>query len=160
MNKEFWRYKRLVILSGATSIEKYDLRANTWSHVASMSGRRLQFGVAVVDGRLYVVGGRDGLKTLNTVECYDIKSKTWTTLPPMSTHRHGLGNYCLNLWAVVENSSDDTALIQFLPYTTSTYSFFSDCHGNCMSHTFYLPLQLIKSHPYSLCVCDVRVKAI
>ncbi|XP_021936868.1 kelch-like protein 5 isoform X2 [Zootermopsis nevadensis] len=76
---------------GATSIEKYDLRANTWNHVASMSGRRLQFGVAVVDGRLYVVGGRDGLKTLNTVECYDIKSKTWTTLPPMSTHRHGLG---------------------------------------------------------------------
>lgn len=93
--------KNSVILSGATSIEKYDLRANTWNHVASMSGRRLQFGVAVVDGRLYVVGGRDGLKTLNTVECYDIKSKTWTTLPPMSTHRHGLGNYCLHLQVVV-----------------------------------------------------------
>ncbi|GFG32453.1 hypothetical protein Cfor_04302 [Coptotermes formosanus] len=75
----------------ATNVEKYDLRANTWSHVANMSGRRLQFGVAVVDQRLYVVGGRDGLKTLNTVECYDIKSKTWTSLPPMSTHRHGLG---------------------------------------------------------------------
>ncbi|KAJ9591881.1 hypothetical protein L9F63_001604, partial [Diploptera punctata] len=76
---------------GATSIEKYDLRGNSWCHVANMSGRRLQFGVAVVDGRLYVVGGRDGLKTLNTVECYDIKTKAWTTLPPMSTHRHGLG---------------------------------------------------------------------
>jgi hypothetical protein len=59
-----------------------------------MSGRRLQFGVAVVDQRLYVVGGRDGLKTLNTFECYDIKSKTWTSLPSMSTHRHGLGNFC------------------------------------------------------------------
>ncbi|XP_067000463.1 kelch-like protein 5 isoform X2 [Anabrus simplex] len=76
---------------GATSIEKYDLRMNTWSHVANMSGRRLQFGVAVVDGKLYVVGGRDGLKTLNTVECYDIRAKTWTLLPAMSTHRHGLG---------------------------------------------------------------------
>ncbi|XP_023702512.1 kelch-like protein 5 isoform X2 [Cryptotermes secundus] len=76
---------------GATNIEKYDLRSNTWSHAARMSGRRLQFGVAVLDGRLYVVGGRDGLKTLNSVECYDIESKTWTTLPPMSTHRHGLG---------------------------------------------------------------------
>lgn len=62
--------------------------------MANMSGRRLQFGVAVADQRLYVVGGRDGLKTLNTVECYDIKSKTWTSLPPMSTHRHGLGNFC------------------------------------------------------------------
>ena len=56
-----------------------------------MSGRRLQFGVAVLEDRLYVVGGRDGLKTLNTVECYDPKKKTWTLMPPMSTHRHGLG---------------------------------------------------------------------
>uniref|UniRef100_A0A4W3HZ07 Kelch like family member 1 n=1 Tax=Callorhinchus milii TaxID=7868 RepID=A0A4W3HZ07_CALMI len=56
-----------------------------------MNGRRLQFGVAVIDDKLYVVGGRDGLKTLNTVECYDSKTKTWTALPPMSTHRHGLG---------------------------------------------------------------------
>ncbi|XP_054271966.1 kelch-like protein 5 [Macrosteles quadrilineatus] len=77
--------------SGATSIEQYDLRADKWSHVAHMSGRRLQFGVAVVEGKLYIVGGRDGLKTLNSVECFDIKTKTWSNLPPMSTHRHGLG---------------------------------------------------------------------
>uniref|UniRef100_A0A8C8YQQ9 Kelch like family member 1 n=1 Tax=Prolemur simus TaxID=1328070 RepID=A0A8C8YQQ9_PROSS len=41
--------------------------------------------------KLFVIGGRDGLKTLNTVECYNPKTKTWTVLPPMSTHRHGLG---------------------------------------------------------------------
>ncbi|CAL9700259.1 unnamed protein product [Knipowitschia caucasica] len=76
---------------GATSIEQYCLRRNTWRQVATMSGRRLQFGVAVLDGRLYVVGGRDGLKTLNTVECYNPHSKTWSVMPPMSTHRHGLG---------------------------------------------------------------------
>ena len=56
-----------------------------------MNGRRLQFGVAVLDNKLYIVGGRDGLKTLNTVECYDPRKKTWTLMPPMSTHRHGLG---------------------------------------------------------------------
>ncbi|NXX23909.1 KLHL5 protein, partial [Podargus strigoides] len=55
--------------SGATSIEKYELRTNMWTPVANMNGRRLQFGVAVLDDKLYVVGGRDGLKTLNTVEC-------------------------------------------------------------------------------------------
>ncbi|XP_072320049.1 kelch-like protein 5 isoform X2 [Eucyclogobius newberryi] len=76
---------------GATSIEHYCLRRNMWRQVATMSGRRLQFGVAVLDGRLYVVGGRDGLKTLNTVECYNPHSKTWSVMPPMSTHRHGLG---------------------------------------------------------------------
>ncbi|XP_029297686.1 kelch-like protein 5 [Cottoperca gobio] len=76
---------------GATSIEQYCLRQDTWRQVAIMSGRRLQFGVAVLDGRLYVVGGRDGLKTLNTVECYNPHGKAWTVMPPMSTHRHGLG---------------------------------------------------------------------
>lgn len=76
---------------GATNIEKYELRTNAWTHVGHMSGRRLQFGVAVIEDKLYVVGGRDGLKTLNTVECYYPKSKTWNMLPSMGTHRHGLG---------------------------------------------------------------------
>ncbi|XP_033098925.1 kelch-like protein 5 [Anneissia japonica] len=76
---------------GATSIEKYDLRTNTWSHVGHMSGRRLQFGVAVIEDKLYVVGGRDGLKTLNTVECFHPKTREWSMLPVMGTHRHGLG---------------------------------------------------------------------
>lgn len=62
-----------------------------WTHVGHMSGRRLQFGVAVIEDKLYVVGGRDGLKTLNTVECYYPASKTWNMLPSMGTHRHGLG---------------------------------------------------------------------
>nr|WEX30370.1 Kelch-like protein 5-B-3 [Carassius gibelio] len=75
----------------ATSIEQYCLRRDTWRQVAVMSGRRLQFGVAVLEDRLYVVGGRDGLKTLNTVECYNPRSKSWSVMPPMSTHRHGLG---------------------------------------------------------------------
>jgi len=56
-----------------------------------MNGRRLQFGIAVIDNVLYVVGGRDGLKTLNTVESYDPKKKQWMSMVPMATHRHGLG---------------------------------------------------------------------
>lgn len=58
-----------------------------------MNGRRLQFGVAVIDNKLYVVGGRDGLKTSNMVECYNPITKVWSTMPPMSTHRHGLGGF-------------------------------------------------------------------
>lgn len=41
--------------------------------------------------RLLVVGGRDGLKTLNTMECLELESGSWTQLSPMNTHRHGLG---------------------------------------------------------------------
>ena len=86
-----WQILHLLPVAGNTSIEKYDLRTNSWTQVANMNGRRLQFGVAVIDDKLYVVGGRDGLKTLNTVECYDPKKKTWTLMPAMTTHRHGLG---------------------------------------------------------------------
>lgn len=54
---------------GPTSVDKFCLRTNSWSSpTASMTGRRLQFGVAVVDNKIYVVGGRDGLKTLSTVK--------------------------------------------------------------------------------------------
>ena len=76
---------------GAISIEKYELRKDSWSQVANMNGRRLQFGIGVIDGLLFVVGGRDGLKTLNSVECFDPKKKQWTMMTPMGTHRHGLG---------------------------------------------------------------------
>nr|WEX30359.1 Kelch-like protein 4-A-1 [Carassius gibelio] len=76
---------------GSTTIEKYDLRTNRWIQVGIMNGRRLQFGVSVIDNKLYVVGGRDGLKTSNMVECYNPITKVWSTMPPMSTHRHGLG---------------------------------------------------------------------
>jgi kelch-like protein 1/4/5 len=76
---------------GALSIERYDMRTDTWSQFASMTSRRLQFGVCVVQGKLYVVGGRDGLKTLNTVECFDPVSRVWNQVQPMTTHRHGLG---------------------------------------------------------------------
>ncbi|ESO11571.1 hypothetical protein HELRODRAFT_96746 [Helobdella robusta] len=76
---------------GAVSMEKYDMRTDQWSQVACMNGRRLQFGVAVIDLVLYVVGGRDGLKTLNSVECYDCRTDTWSSVNPMATHRHGLG---------------------------------------------------------------------
>lgn len=80
---------------GSTTIEKYELRTNTWVQVGVMNGRRLQFGVAVIDNKLYVVGGRDGLKTSNMVECYNPVNKVWSTMLPMSTHRHGLGECIL-----------------------------------------------------------------
>jgi kelch-like protein 1/4/5 len=41
---------------------------------------------------LIIVGGRDGLKTLNTVDAIDLQTMSWTSLSsPMGTTRHGLG---------------------------------------------------------------------
>ncbi|KFB45323.1 AGAP001513-PA-like protein [Anopheles sinensis] len=77
---------------GAISIESYDPRLDKWTLLKNMPTRRLQFGVAVLDDKLIIVGGRDGLKTLNTVESFDLNTMNWFTLvPPMGTPRHGLG---------------------------------------------------------------------
>lgn len=76
---------------GAISIECYNLRRNAWSSVATIGNKRLQFGVAVLDDKLFIVGGRDGLKTLNTVDCFDPHTKERTAVTPMNIHRHGLG---------------------------------------------------------------------
>lgn len=59
--------------------------------MATIGNKRLQFGVAVLDNKLFIVGGRDGLKTLNTVDCFDPQTKEKTVVTPMNIHRHGLG---------------------------------------------------------------------
>ncbi|KAG7270439.1 hypothetical protein CRUP_022383, partial [Coryphaenoides rupestris] len=105
--------RAVAFCAGATSIEQYCLRRDSWSQVATMSGRRLQFGVAVLDGRLHVVGGRDGLKTLNTgpmyavgghdgwsylstVERWDPQARVWSFISSMSTPRSTVGLAVLN----------------------------------------------------------------
>lgn len=54
-------------LTGAISIESFCPRLDKWTLLKNMSGRRLQFGVAVMEDKLIIVGGRDGLKTMNSV---------------------------------------------------------------------------------------------
>lgn len=87
---------------GAISIESYDPRLDKWTLMKNMTGKRLQFGVAIMDDKLIIVGGRDGLKTLNSVDSLDLNTMVWSSLGPMGTHRHGLGVACLEgpLYAV------------------------------------------------------------
>ncbi|XP_045467646.1 kelch-like protein 5 [Harmonia axyridis] len=76
---------------GGTDIEVYDPRSDKWEILCPTTGRRLQFGIALMGDKLLVVGGRDGLKTMNSMECLDLKTYTWSQMPPLNTHRHGLG---------------------------------------------------------------------
>ncbi|KAI5236730.1 Kelch-Like Protein 4 [Manis pentadactyla] len=76
---------------GTPTVEKYDIRTNSWQHCSTMSNLRVQFGVAVIDNKLYVLGGGNDFKTLNIVECFDPATKIWTAMPPMSTARYALG---------------------------------------------------------------------
>jgi N-acetylneuraminic acid mutarotase len=85
-----------------SSIECLDPLTGEWSVVASMSTARCDHGVGVVDGKLYIVGGRDGTNSLSSVECFDSSTEEWSVVAPMSTprHMHGVAVVDGKLYAV------------------------------------------------------------
>lgn len=74
-----------------------------WTAGAPMPTPRWEFGVGVVNGILYAVGGRNTTgATFATVEAYDPSKDTWTTKASMSAARTGLAVGVVNgiLYAV------------------------------------------------------------
>src|SRR5439155_26130642 len=81
----------------------YDPVSETWITKASMPTARHSPAAGVIDGILYVVGGRDNDQNwVRTLEAYDPATNTWTTKTPMPTARGHLGAGVVNglLYAV------------------------------------------------------------
>ena len=57
-----------------------------WVELKSMPTARWELGVAVVDGKIYAIGGYNG-SYVGTNEVYDTETDTWTTKTPMPTPR-------------------------------------------------------------------------
>lgn len=74
--------------------EVYDPAKDTWASVLGMPSARSGVGVAVLKGRMHVLGGEaylnDLVGTYRTHEAYDPKTNSWERLEPMPTPRHGL----------------------------------------------------------------------
>lgn len=86
------------------SIEYFDARKEQWVLITTSQAacKRLQFGAAVLNSSIYLVGGRNGLRTLNSVDSYNPCSDTWESVVPMCSYRHGVGvaTMCGPLYAV------------------------------------------------------------
>jgi N-acetylneuraminic acid mutarotase len=83
--------------------EVYDTTTNTWSSVRPMLTARNHHGAALIDGKIYVVGGRVGstfiigLSTnVSTHEVYDVAKNTWSSVLGVPTARSGVGTAVLN----------------------------------------------------------------
>jgi N-acetylneuraminic acid mutarotase len=73
-----------------STVEAYDPATDTWDTKAGMPTRRGASAIAVVDGRIYVIGGPGknvANLPLSTVEAYDPATDTWTTKADMPTAR-------------------------------------------------------------------------
>jgi hypothetical protein len=73
--------------------EVYDPATNTWTRRADMPTPRNHAAVGVVDGRIYMIGGRSGsvfipnATNVDIVEEYDPAKDLWTLRQPMPTPR-------------------------------------------------------------------------
>jgi hypothetical protein len=56
---------------------------NTWEQMASMPTARSKLGVAVVNDKIYAIGGYADNNALGVNEMYDPATNTWTTKTPM-----------------------------------------------------------------------------
>ena len=67
------------------AIEVYDPATNTWETMVPMPNPRSQFQASVVDGKIYLMGGRTGgqYSTVSLNEVYDPNTGSWTTKTPM-----------------------------------------------------------------------------
>ena len=74
-----------------STVETYDTLTGQWLPGLPMSTLRTRVGVAVLDNKLYALGGFDGHKRLSTVECYDPQFQLWKAVTPMNTRRSALG---------------------------------------------------------------------
>lgn len=73
------------------SIEKYDTFTGEWSEVAPISIGRILPGVALLDGKVYVVGGELESCIIANCECYDPRDNVWTSIACMEEPRCEFG---------------------------------------------------------------------
>ena len=83
------RPSRNGVTSFSSVVEVYDPTTDSWSRRSGAPTRRGAHAAAVVDGRIYVIGGTVNPTTsfLRTVEMYDPSTDTWEVLDAMPTPR-------------------------------------------------------------------------
>lgn len=95
------RPKVLLVIGGQApkairSVECYDLREEKWYQAAEMPTRRCRAGVAVLNDKVYAIGGFNGSLRVRTVDIYDPKTDQWSSCCSMEARRSTLGVAVLN----------------------------------------------------------------
>ena len=82
-----------------STVEAYDPATNKWTERAAMPTKRYSLSTAVVNGKIYAIGGSGGGgDVLSTVEVYDPKRNIWTRhhKAAMPNARWGLATAVVN----------------------------------------------------------------
>ena len=82
--------RRLEVTANTAAVQRFDPNTDRWTQLPVVPGKVSDCGVAIVGGRLIVVGGESAGTVFNTVRAYDLTASTWSTLPNLAAPRHGL----------------------------------------------------------------------
>ena len=88
------------------TVMSLDLVTKRYTTLAPMNTIRFDHVTAVVDGKLYVMGGYNG-HALSSVECLDLETWQWSQVAPMSTPRSAAGAAVLGGKILVVGGRDD-----------------------------------------------------
>jgi len=95
----FWNKKKILLsLVLALCMSSMSLAlSDSWSSKTDMPTARRSIDAAVLDGKIYIIGGNpEKTGGLKTVEMYDPVTDTWTAKSPMSVARGGMGISVVN----------------------------------------------------------------
>ena len=70
--------------------ERFDPREGRWYDIQQMKSSRSSAGASVMGNCLYVVGGFNGVRNLNSAECFDIRAGKWMNVPSLQNTRYGM----------------------------------------------------------------------
>lgn len=69
----------------------FDPEKKQWTYIASMNVMRSRVALVANGGKLYAIGGYDGVTNLSTVEVYDPEKNEWSFVAAMCAHEGGVG---------------------------------------------------------------------
>eukprot|EP00966_Prymnesium_polylepis_P220488 5100179-Prymnesium_polylepis.1 len=67
------------------TMERFDPDTQTWGLMPPMPAARSSCSAAVVNGKLYVIGGKGHFTAIAKTERFDPATSAWETMPPMMT---------------------------------------------------------------------------
>jgi N-acetylneuraminic acid mutarotase len=85
----------LITVTALAAFQFYPIQAqsnsgSSWTTLSPMLTPRGGFGMAVVNGKIYAIGGlNSNNQALNTMEAYNPQTNEWVTMAPMPTPRSG-----------------------------------------------------------------------
>lgn len=94
---------------------------NSWVSKEPMPTARVGVGVAVANGKIYVIGGYNG-SYLNINEMYDPVNSTWTTKTPMPTSRayFAIASYQNKIYAIAGSTGTGSSTLVNEVYDSAT----------------------------------------